>query len=257
MILFISPRFVVKKGLNGMAMLMLSTMPDTYYNKLVVIRSKTLTNHRQRPYQPCFRESLHFSLPQPIADPSAAPTLPGGSSLGSSNTRMQLSWLPSVSDGNGVKNCPEIPEFRASRRPVQRIKDELAGRHGALNHPRNWTSALPVNLPPSFSIGVASLGRVGPRFLPVPSLYARFLYRSSLSPGAGRAVRWLAWEVVAGRLLGPREVRCAGAYGAVEDLETPYWSLVPIFRLRCSKGLFPADSTILIDFNPAKYLGFV
>lgn len=135
-ILFISPRFVVKKGLNGMAMLVLSTMPDTYYNELVVIGSKTLTNHRQRPYQPCFRESLHFSLPQPIADPSAVPSLPGGSGLGSSNTRIQLSWLPSARDSNGVKNCPEIPEFRASRRPVQRIKDEFAGQQGASNYSR-------------------------------------------------------------------------------------------------------------------------
>lgn len=135
---------------------------------------------------------------------------------------MQLSWLPSVRDSNGVKNCPEIPEFWVSRRPVQRIKDELAGRQGAPNRPRNWTSALLVNLPPSFSRGIASLGRVGLRFLPVPSLYARFLHRSSLSPGAGRAVRWLAWEVVAGGQLGPRELRCAGDYGAVEDLGTPH-----------------------------------
>lgn len=50
--------------------------------------------------------------------------------------------------------------------------------------------------------------------------------------------------------------------GRCRDAPLSCWSRRPIgalslIRLRCSKRPFPADSTILIDFIPAKYLGWV
>lgn len=94
--------------------------------------------------------------------------------------------MAATSQGPQWRSSQELPgkrsEFGGFREAFQRTKDETAGRQGNPNGLRNCAaSALPVNLPPSFSRGVAPLGRVGPGFLPGPSLYAGFLFPSLLA----------------------------------------------------------------------------
>nr|XP_035967531.1 uncharacterized protein LOC118547921 [Halichoerus grypus] len=66
------------------------------------------------------------------------------------NTRMQLSWLPSVRDrkGDRLKSCPEIAQSWGFKEACQRTKDEITGRQGA---PNVLGTALPRFL---FHIGV-------------------------------------------------------------------------------------------------------
>lgn len=58
------------------------------------------------------------------------------------------------------------------REICQKTKDERTGRQGVPRGFRICASAIPVNLPPSFSRGDAPLGRVG------RPLRAGFLFRS-------------------------------------------------------------------------------
>lgn len=113
------------------------------------------------------------------------------------------SFRASVTSGRAYARLPDTPgcsyhgcyqwwtamevELRVAREALrvwgfkeacQRTKDEIAGRQGVPKGPRNCASAIPVNLPPSFSRGVAPLGRVEPRFLPSTSLCAGFLFRA-------------------------------------------------------------------------------
>lgn len=165
--------------------------------------------------------------------------------------------LPGNRRGEGLKE----------ERPRGGKRSWLGGRVSP-NRPRNWTSALPVNfLPPSFSRGVASLGRGGPRVQPVPSLYARF-FNAVLPSALEQAGQYGGWP---GRWwrAGSEDRERWGALGIPGRRKrwgppTQLWEpppsrspVPPVFRLRCAKGFFQAHSTMLIDFSPAKCLGFV
>ncbi|XP_014641330.1 PREDICTED: uncharacterized protein LOC106801502 [Ceratotherium simum simum] len=166
-LIFLSPAAVVKKGLNGMAMLALSTISD---------RLKVLQGLGS-----CKVPNLAPPPPSCLPDP-----LPGAPSPQSPSAE-RGSLRPRVTSGRFWPTLLEIPgckyhgchqsgtvmeiESRVARKALrawgfeeacQRTKVETAGRQGTANDPRNCAaSALPVNLPPSFSGGSAPLGRVG------------------------------------------------------------------------------------------------